>query len=569
MLYHINIINFMYIPEIILLIGFIIVFIYNIYIKKGIILKSSIIKNFVDYICILCFERQSHKYNLLVNYMKSIRSSLGLTEEISLKKYENLDRVSLLYFSFLCFIVFLLYIYQMYLYYDFYCFNYQDMYLLLNSIYICDFVSIFFKILVMFLMSIYYLICYILCKNWKFFGYEFGFFIFLIMFGLLFLISANDLFFIYLTIELQTLCIIILISYQVKNKISLESGIKYFILSSFFSGIYLIIVSFLYLQFGSVNLEILYQLVNGGTLGSNIKDYLFIIKLSLITFYVIFKLGIAPFSFWIPDVYQGSNLLVTTFLAVISKIGIMSFIIRFYYYTFYSFFFSINYILFISGILSLFAVFIALKQFDLKRFFAYTSISNFGHVILIFSIGGFNGVSDSLYYFIIYIFSIFSFFLIILNFGIKSLKEDQFSIEKNNCLDFIFLKSIEDFKGLYKSNKIMTFFLILVLLNLMGMPPFPLFTAKYFVCIALFYENYLISLFFVILTSLISVFYYLRIIKYFFMEKDIKLINFSFNSSLIGKIFYFLCFVIIFCLIYPDILVYIIELFEFVFNQIE
>jgi len=286
------------------------------------------------------------------------------------------------------------------------------------------------------------------------------------------LASAYDFFFVFVSLEVQTLSIVILCSYQMTQKRSIEGGLKYFVFSSFFSGIFLLAISLLYFIFGTVSFESIFQLTLGGTLGDPVRDYIYMLAIFLVSCLIFFKLGIFPYHYWIADVYQGSNLLVTTFLAVISKVGLIGIFIRMYLSVFTNFSFFWNDLVFYISIFSMFfGAVAALYQMDIKRFLAYTSISNMAYTLAALSIGNFDGLLYGLFYFVGYLISTLCLFIVLLGLVYREFSEISNFQLKNDMYDFNFLVSLTDFQGLYRNNKLLAFGVLFVVLNLLGMPP--------------------------------------------------------------------------------------------------
>jgi NADH-quinone oxidoreductase subunit N len=229
-----------------------------------------------------------------------------------------------------------------------------------------------------------------------------------------------------------------------------------------------------------------------------------------------FKLALAPFHLWSPDVYEGSLSSSTFFFAVIPKLGIFVLLLRIFYYSFYSFIDNWRYYVVIISILSIIVgSFVGLEQRKLKSLLAYSSISHMGYSLIAFTTGTFEGIQMLLCYLIIYMCSglcIWSIFLL------TRLKISY--VQKQN-------KDLTDFVLLSKSNKTLAIFLATVLLSVAGFPPMIGFLVK----IGVFLASIESSMYFIalisILCSVISTFYYIRIVKILFFEK-----------VLVGKLYY-------------------------------
>jgi NADH-quinone oxidoreductase subunit N len=238
-------------------------------------------------------------------------------------------------------------------------------------------------------------------------------------------------------------------------------------------------------------------------------DFNFIILgMVIILLSLFFKLALAPFHSWSPDVYEGSPTSSTFFFMVISKLGIFVLLLRICYSSFYSF---ISYWQFYSIIVATISIFIGavagLKQRKLKSLLTYSSINNMGFVLLAFSVGSFEGIQIKFYYLIVYIITSLCLFGIILN---LRLKKKMYS-EKQN-------RDLGDLALLQESNNVIAQNLAITLFSMAGLPPLVGFLAK----LGVFKALTGVSLYFFsvinILFSVIATFYYLRIVKIIFFE---------------------------------------------------
>ena len=249
--------------------------------------------------------------------------------------------------------------------------------------------------------------------------------------------------------------------------------------------------------------------VNSVVQDSSVYDFSFIIfGMVIILLALLFKLALAPFHLWSPDVYEGSPTSSTFFFIVISKLGIFVFLIRLFYSSFYSF---MPYWQFYSILVATTSIFIGavagLKQRKLKSLLTYSSINNMGFVLLAFSVGSFEGVQIKFYYLIVYILTSLCVWGIILN---LKLKKKMYS-EKQN-------RDLGDLALLQESNNIIAQNLAVTLFTMAGLPPMVGFLAK----MGVFKALTGVSIYFFsvvnILFSVIATFYYLRIVKIIFFE---------------------------------------------------
>lgn len=239
--------------------------------------------------------------------------------------------------------------------------------------------------------------------------------------------------------------------------------------------------------------------------------------LLLILISLFFKLALSPFHLWSPNVYEGSPSSSTFFFVVISKISIFVFLLKICYVSFYSF---INnwqfYSIFVAILSILVGSIAALKQRKLKSLLAYSSISNMGLILISFSSGNFEGIKAVFYYFILYILSGLAIWSIFLIFKLK-----------NKQINEKFNKDLGDFILLHESNSVLAYAFVITIFTVSGIPPMVGFLAKLSIFLTLIVSSMNFIAFISIVSSVISTFYYIRILKVIFFE-----------NVLIGKLFY-------------------------------
>jgi proton-translocating NADH-quinone oxidoreductase chain N len=334
----------------------------------------------------------------------------------------------------------------------------------------------------------------------------------------------------YLAIELQSFCSYILSSFKRNSEFSAESGLKYFILGAFSSGFLLFGCSLIYGFTGATNYELISLLVistDYNSLHNNgiIMGAVFI----LVSF--LFKLSAAPFHLWSPDVYEGSPTTVTAFFAIVPKLGLLVFFLRLFFDSFYVFLPSLQYLLITSSIMSMIiGSFGAIWQIKIKRLLAFSAIGHVGYMLIGLCCCSIESIYAVIFYSIIYIFMCLSSFCLLL------------AIRKNKDLKKI--KYIEDLTTLSKSNPFIGACFAITFFSIAGIPPFAGFFSKMF----LFFSAISQSLFFLtfvgVLTSVVSCFYYLRVVQIAYFEQNNVWISLkTFNkevSILISCVLFFL-----------------------------
>jgi NADH-quinone oxidoreductase subunit N len=343
-------------------------------------------------------------------------------------------------------------------------------------------------------------------------SFEYILLILFAIFGVILLCCSNDLITAYLAIEVQSLSFYLLAAYKKNSIFSTESGLKYFVLGAFSSSMFLLGTSFMYGAVGTTNFEdykdLFIYLSPGNVLNQNFNLLQFGFLFLLISLF--FKLALAPFHIWSPDIYEGSLTSSTIFFAIVPKIGLFSLLIRLFQCSFYGFIDNWRYCFVIIAILSIIVgSFAGLEQRKIKSLLAYSSISHMGYSLLAFSTGTLEGIQVLFGYLIVYILSGLCIWFIFLT---LRLKNDY--LYKGN-------KELSNFALLVKSNNVIAFFFATVLLSLAGFPPLIGFYVKLNIFLVVIQSTMYFAATISIICSVISTFYYIRIIKILYFEKGL------------------------------------------------
>nr|P0CC98.1 RecName: Full=NAD(P)H-quinone oxidoreductase subunit 2 A, chloroplastic; AltName: Full=NAD(P)H dehydrogenase, subunit 2 A; AltName: Full=NADH-plastoquinone oxidoreductase subunit 2 A [Nicotiana tabacum]P0CC99.1 RecName: Full=NAD(P)H-quinone oxidoreductase subunit 2 B, chloroplastic; AltName: Full=NAD(P)H dehydrogenase, subunit 2 B; AltName: Full=NADH-plastoquinone oxidoreductase subunit 2 B [Nicotiana tabacum] len=325
---------------------------------------------------------------------------------------------------------------------------------------------------------------------------EFLLFVLTATLGGMFLCGANDLITIFVALECFSLCSYLLSGYTKKDVRSNEATMKYLLMGGASSSILVYGFSWLYgLSGGEIELQ---EIVNGLINTQMYNSPGISIALIFITVGIGFKLSLAPFHQWTPDVYEGSPTPVVAFLSVTSKVAALALATRIFDIPFY---FSSNewhLLLEILAILSMIlGNLIAITQTSMKRMLAYSSIGQIGYVIIGIIVGDSNdGYASMITYMLFYISMNLGTFACIVLFGLRTGTDN-----------------IRDYAGLYTKDPFLALSLALCLLSLGGLPPLAGFFGKLY----LFWCGWQAGLYFLVLigllTSVVSIYYYLKIIK--------------------------------------------------------
>ena len=222
--------------------------------------------------------------------------------------------------------------------------------------------------------------------------------------GMMVMISSNDLILFYVGLELQSLALYVLASFNRDNLSSSESGLKYFVLSALSSGLLLYGCSLIYGFSGSTNFFVISENLTQ-------DDYVLTFGIVFIIVGLAFKISAVPFHMWAPDVYEGSPTSITIFFAILPKIAALTVFIRFLYVPFLNLIDQWQMIIVFLSIASmLFGAIAAIGQSNLKRLVAYSSISHMGYALAGLSTGTNYGIQSSITYISIYLFMNLAFF---------------------------------------------------------------------------------------------------------------------------------------------------------------
>ena len=369
----------------------------------------------------------------------------------------------------------------------------------------------------------------------KLYLFEYPVLILFSILGMLVMLSSNDFITLYLGLELQSLSLYVLAAIKKDSLKSSEAGLKYFILGALASGFFLFGVSLLFGITGTTS----FTMLSSNLLSPENNSLLLILSIVLILSSIAFKLSIAPFHMWTPDVYEGAPSSVTAFFAVVPKIAAIGVLMRILYIALIDIHDVWNQLILILGILSIFVgAFGALLQINIKRLMAYSAISNIGYIFLALSLGSQLGLEASLIYITVYTVSALGSFAFIL------------SMEKDN----IMLNNISSFAGLSKSNPFYAVCFSIILLSLAGLPPLAGFIAKFYIFKAVIMADFLWIAVIGIMGSVISAYYYLNIVKVMYLDEAEEL--FTIESKKSVKFILFISAVLIFTfLIYADSLI--------------
>lgn len=369
--------------------------------------------------------------------------------------------------------------------------------------------------------------------------------------GATFLISSSDIVSIFLSIELQSYGLYLLSTIYRNSELATSAGLTYFLLGGLSSCFILLGTSLLYANSGTTSLEGFYVISSLTDISmDSANNVLYWYKTNYLNFSLLimsvgflFKVSAAPFHFWSPDVYDAIPTIVTTFVAIVSKISIFIFLLELVHYTSNSYFvinFNWTTSLLVSSLLSLIiGTVLGLSQFRIKRLFAYSTISHIGFILLALSINTLESIQAFIFYLMQYSITNLNAFVILVSIGfsiyayINPDKKYKKLLDKNNSP----IQLISQLKGYFFLNPVLSISLAITIFSFVGIPPLLGFFAKQMVLSAALDNGYVFLTLVAILTSVISAVYYLGVIKQIFFYKAEYITNPEFEDlTLYGNI---------------------------------
>ena len=335
-------------------------------------------------------------------------------------------------------------------------------------------------------------------KTFKIFKIEYPILILSSVLGMMIMISSNDLMVFYMGLELQSLALYVLATFNRDQLKSSEAGLKYFVLSALSSGLLLYGCSLIYGFSGSTNFDII-----ANQLDSN--EYALTFGIVFILVGLAFKISAVPFHMWAPDVYEGSPTTVTLFFTMVPKIAALTVFIRFLYVPFLNLLDQWQMIIVFLSIASMiFGAIAAIGQTNIKRLIAYSSIGHIGYTLAGLATGSNDGIQSSIIYISIYVIMNLALFSCLLMLK----RKDQY------------YENLDDLSGLSKNHPLLSLSLLIILFSLAGIPPLAGFFAKFYVFKAVIEQSMYFLAIVGLLSTVIAAFYYLRIIKIIYFDKE-------------------------------------------------
>ena len=319
------------------------------------------------------------------------------------------------------------------------------------------------------------------------------------MLGMMVMISASNFVVLYIGLEIQALSLYAMVALQRDSAVASESAMKYFVLGAMASGFLLYGMSMIYGGTGSLDVQTISAVIQHG----QANTMLLVFGLAFLVAGLAFKLGVAPFHMWVPDVYHGAPTAMTLLIGSAPKLAAFAFVMRILVESLQPLMAHWSGMLMVLAVLSMaIGNITAIAQTNIKRMFAYSTIAHMGFMLVGVLSGTLDGYSSAMFYAIAYV------LMTLGGFGmIMLLSREGFEADK-----------IDDFKGLNQRSPWLAFMMLILMFSMAGVPPTIGFYAKFAVFSAAVQTGHITLVVWALLFSLIGAFYYLRIVKLMYFD---------------------------------------------------
>ena len=327
--------------------------------------------------------------------------------------------------------------------------------------------------------------------------------------GAMLMVFAVDLLVFFLGLEILSLCLYVLSGFFRERAVSVEAAVKYFVLGAFASGFFLYGIALCYGATGSTLYAKLQLLLSSG---SQLPGPLVFAACALLLVGFFFKIGSVPFHMWIPDVYEGAPTSITSYIATISKAAVLAALVRIFAASVPVIQLDFSRVLWVSAVATMtLGNVVAIAQTNIKRMLAYSSIAHAGYILVALTAAGEAGYSSVLFYVLAYT------FMTIGAFGVVSLLRRA----QTEALD------ISSFSGIAERHPVLSLTLAIFMISLAGIPPTAGFFGKFHIFSAAVRTGYTNLAIIGVLNSLISVYFYMRIVFLMYMKEGSEQIEVS------------------------------------------
>ena len=378
---------------------------------------------------------------------------------------------------------------------------------LFGNMFVLDRMALFFKMFIVGATILVVLASMEYVNRFAFFRGEYYFLVVMSALGMMFMASANDLLSVFVTLEFSTFGFYVLVAYLRNDLASNEAGLKFFILGVFAAGLLAYGISLVYGETGKL---VFSEMASApATPGLMIGFLLIFAALG-------FKIGAVPFHSWIPDTYHGAPTPVTAFLSIAPKGAAFAILLRIFFVALATFKPMWIFLLVGVSILSMtYANIVAIAQRNIKRLLAYSGIAQIGNVLIGLAAGTKMGSDAILFYLLAYLFANIGAFTVVIAVS-HAIGSDE----------------IQDYSGLNRRSPFLAFAMLIFLLSLAGVPPLAGFIGKLYIFVAAIKEGLYTLITVGLINIVISMYYYLIVVKTMYINEPVDLSPVSISSPL-------------------------------------
>jgi NADH-quinone oxidoreductase subunit N len=410
-----------------------------------------------------------------------------------------------------------------------------------NNLLYYNYLIKFSKIIIIFLTIISIVVSFQYLLDEKINDFEYIISFLFVLLGIFFFLLSFDFIVLFISLEIQSLTLYFLVTSRNRSLFSTEAGLKYFILGSLSSIFILFSFSLIYFILGTTNFGEISQLVAVNSVTLN-YDVLLFCSIFFLFVGFFFKIAAAPFHFWAPDVYEGAQTSVSLFMSLVPKFSFLVVLIKLLYFVFNFLFLKFQVLLFIVSFLSIFCgAFFGLRQQKLKRLFIFSSIGNIGFILFGITSGTLEGLQFVFVYILIYL--LMSIILWVSYISLRFLKT-------NSVLIYL-----SDLSSLIITNPLFISIFVLNFFSIAGIPPLLGFWSKFLIFMSSLDFGFIFFSVLILFLNMVSVFYYLRLIKLiYFNINNLIILYFKAIPRINANILSFFIILLFFFIIFPDFL---------------
>jgi len=406
-----------------------------------------------------------------------------------------------------------------------------------GGMFISDPFAVYFKVLILFASALTLAISQNYMENQGIARFEYTVLVIFATLGMMMMVSASNLLSLYIGLEMQSLSLYVIATFNRDDERSTEAGLKYFVLGAVASGMLLYGSSLVYGFTGTTDFAVLGHMFEGAHAPQ--ASIGLIVGIVFILAGLSFKVSAVPFHMWTPDVYEGAPTPVTAFFSVGPKIAAIALFIRVMVGPFGDLVEHWQQIIVLISVASmLLGAFAAINQTNIKRMMAYSSIGHVGYALIGLVVANESGVRGIMIYMAVYLFMNIGAFACIL-----TMRRAGRMVE-----------NISDLAGMSKTHPMIAAALAVFMFSMAGIPPLAGFFSKLYIFFAAVEAGYFALAVIGVLSSVVGAFYYLRIIKVVYFDPPDESLDTPVDRNL-GLVIFGTAMIIVLFIAFPGVII--------------